>query len=395
VIDVVPEEDPYQGREQALVKHEVLRRYLQRLAFKVGGFQPGTTLNYIDGFSGPWDSAKRDHRDSSPVIAMHELATARNTLAARSSRKAPMKVRAMFVESNRAAFERLEVVCARAPIEAIPFLGEFEEHISEAVDFARHGPHPFAFIFIDPTGWTGYALQRIKPLLQVRPSEVLINFMAKDILRFIDDKTSSTMKSFEELFGQDTESYRKQWRGLEGIDREDEIVRAYCRRIRDEGAFEHCVSTIIANPHADRTHYRLVFATRRLKGLITFREIERSVTPVQQEVRAQAKQRKRHQRIPQGDLFAASEMDTDYFRRLVARYRRGARSELEASLASIGSEASYDALIASALGWPMTSEAQVKEWLKELVRAGRVELTGLGAHRVPKIGAGHRVRRIR
>lgn len=391
---VVPGGNPYEGREQAFVKHEVLRLYLQRLAFKVGSFQPGTTLNYIDGFSGPWDAVTDDHGDSSPAIAMRELAKARDGLAALPSPR-QMTVRAMFVESDRVAFERLTRLCASAPVEALTFHGELEGHVAEAARFAAHGPHPFAFVFIDPTGWTGFSLRRITPLLQVRPSEVLINFMLKDIARFIDDEDSVAVESFEELFGQDAASYRARWRHLSGLDREDEIVRAYCDRVRDAGAFAHCVSTVIVNPTADRTHYHLVFATRSLNGLKTFREIERQVTPVQQKARAQAKQRKRQDRTAQLDLLAPAEMDTDYFESLCTRYRQKARVALEGALPAIGSEVSYDALIPVALAWPMTSDADLKGWLGDLERAGRIELRGLGAReRVPKMNEGHTVRRI-
>lgn len=392
---VVPGGNPYEGREQAYVKHEVLRLYLQRLAFKVGNFQPGTTLNYIDGFSGPWDAVTDDHGDSSPAIAMRELAKARDGLAALPSPK-QMNVRAMFVENDRVAFERLTRLCASAPVEALTFHGEFEGHITEAARFAAHGQHPFAFVFIDPTGWTGFSLRRITPLLQVRPSEVLINFMLKDIARFIDDEESVAVESFEELFGQDAASYRARWRHLSGLDREDEIVRAYCDRVRHAGGFAHCVSTVIVNPTADRTHYHLVFATRSLNGLTTFRDIERQVTPVQQKARAQAKQRKREDRTAQLDLLAPTEMDTDYFESLCARYRTKARAAVEAALPTVGGEVSYDALVPVALAWPLTSDAVPKAWLADLINEGRIELRGLGAReRVAKVGAGQKVRRVR
>ena len=391
----VPGGSPYDGREQAFVKHEVLRRYLERLAFKVGGFQPGTTLNYIDGFSGPWDAVTDDHGDSSPAIAMRELARARDGLASLPSPK-PMTPRALFVESDRAAFDRLTRLCASAPVEAVTLNGAFEAQIAEAVRFAGHGAHPFAFVFIDPTGWTGFALQRIAPLLRVRPSEVLINFMLKDIARFIDDESSVAVESFEALFGQDAASYRARWRDLAGLDREDAIVHAYCDRVRTTGGFAHCVSTVIANPISDRTHYHLVFATRSLKGLTTFREIERQVTPIQQTVRAQAKQRKRQDRTTQLDLLAPTEMDTDYFSSLRTRYQQRARAAVEASLAAVGSEVQYDAIVGTALEWPMTSEADLKQWLAELVTAGRVELLGLdGREKVPKVDRGHRIRSVR
>lgn len=381
--------DPYEGREQAWVKHEVLRRYLQRLAFKVGGFRPGTTLNYVDGFSGPWDAVAADDRDSSPSIAMSELAVARDDLARNGK---SMTVRAMFVEKNAAAFARLKGLCASAPVKAVALQGELEDHIDRAVQFARQGTNPFAFVFIDPTGWTGFALPRIAPLLRVRPSEVLINFMWGHIGRFIDDEGSTVEGSFDDLLGEDTTRYRARWRHLSGLDREDEVVRTYCERVREVGELEHCVSTVIVNPTIDRTHYHLVFATRSRKGLVTFREIERGLAPLQRDVRARAKQRKREGATGQLGLLAPTQMDTGYFASLVERYRHRARAAVEASLTA-GRDVPYEALVDVALGWPMTSEADLKAWIGSWREAGRVELHGLGAReRSPKLDAGHLVR---
>ncbi|MEZ4406227.1 MAG: hypothetical protein R3A52_07115 [Polyangiales bacterium] len=51
--------DAYEGREQSFAKHEILKRYLEALAFKIGQAdrsRPELTFNYVDGFSGPWES---------------------------------------------------------------------------------------------------------------------------------------------------------------------------------------------------------------------------------------------------------------------------------------------------------------------------------------------------
>lgn len=382
--------NPYEGREQAWVKHEVLRRYLQRLAYKVGGFRTGTTLNYIDCFSGPWDAEKDDHGDSSPAIAMRELANARSALA----NTKPMSVRAMFVERDPAAYDRLIALCERAPVEASTFHGRFEEHVADAVKFAKTGSNPFAFAFIDPTGWTGFGLQKIAPLLRVQPGEVLINFMWGHIGRFIDDEGSSAEASFDALLGEDASAYRARWQDLHGLDREDEIVRTYCERVRAVGGFRYCVSTVIVNPTIDRTHYHLVYATRSPVGLITFRNTEREVTPLQRDARARAKQRKSEAKTRQLGLLAPVEMDTDYFETLVERYQAKARTAVEAAL-QVGRTVPYETLVDVALAWPMTSEQELKQWLAELASARQIEVVGLAPReRTPKLDAGHRVRRI-
>src|SRR5262245_54021497 len=115
--------EDYVGREQAYVKHVVLERYLQALAIKVGQFRPGTSLNYVDGFSGPWQSATAELRDTSPHIALRQLRTVRDDLAKRG---VPMRIRALFVEKDKDAFRQLRELLQRFPdVETTPLFGEF------------------------------------------------------------------------------------------------------------------------------------------------------------------------------------------------------------------------------------------------------------------------------
>jgi three-Cys-motif partner protein len=62
--------------------------------------------------------------------------------------------------------------------------GEFENLIPDILRFVGRS---FSLVLIDPTGWTGFGLQRITPILQHRPGEVLINFMFDYVNRFLDD----------------------------------------------------------------------------------------------------------------------------------------------------------------------------------------------------------------
>jgi three-Cys-motif partner protein len=88
----------YRGREQSLIKHEVLKRYLQRLTYKVvlGLKKPHYTLTYIDGFSGPWQSRSETFSDTSFQIAINELRAARDTLA--NKHGIQLHLRCVFVE---------------------------------------------------------------------------------------------------------------------------------------------------------------------------------------------------------------------------------------------------------------------------------------------------------
>jgi three-Cys-motif partner protein len=382
--------EAYVNREQALVKHFVLKNYLQRLAMKVANFAPGTTLNYLDGFSGPWDAIAENWTDSSPYIAAAELKKAQSILGG-LAKPVQLDVRCMFVESDPAAFTRLqEVVKAFDDTTIVTYCGEFDAHIDHAVEFARFGGKPFGFAFIDPTGWTGYGLKKIAPLLRVRPSEVLINFMTKDILRFIDDVDSSALQSFQDLFGET--SYRESWRGLEGLDREDAIVRRYCEQVKAAGGFSHCTSAVIVNPSVDRTHYHLVYATRSVEGLVTFRDVERQAAETQRTLRGEVRARKELERSAQMPLFHQEPADSGYVDLLRERYRGRAEAALLAHLAKVDA-AAYDDVLCDGLLFPFVSETIFKQILKRLQTEGTIEISGLKAReRVPKRKVGVRVR---
>jgi three-Cys-motif partner protein len=183
----------YVGREQTYLKHFFLERYLERVAYSIGSF--ADEFVYVDGFSGPWQSADEAFEDTSFGIAIQKLRQVREGLAA--IRRHP-RFRCLFIEKDAAAFCSLEhAVAAVRDIEVRALNGEFETLIPHIQEFVRKS---FALVFIDPTGWTGFGLRRIQPILRLR-CEILINFMFDHVNRFLDDPRPETTASFDELFG--------------------------------------------------------------------------------------------------------------------------------------------------------------------------------------------------
>lgn len=378
----------YAGREQTGVKHFVLRQYLQRLAYKIGYY--GGTLNYVDGFAGPWKQATDDLSDTSPFIAIHELRWARDGLVAAGRPR--LRVRCLFIEKDPHAYAELERATSDIEgVEVTTLQGEFEEHIDEVRRFGQVGSKAFAFNFIDPTGWTGFGLQAITPLLQQDRCEVLINFMMKDIKRFIDDEASSARSTFIDLFG--SLDRLGHWRELEGSDREDAIVGTYCEQVKAAGRFTHVGNAVVLHPEHDRTHFHLVHATRSLTGLQVFREVEGKAMEAQEQAHDQARQRARVEKRGQTELFAASVLGSSYQGELRVRYQGKARGEVKAALTEAeGKPILYDLLMGLALSFPMTGERELKGWLKEWRAAGLVSYLGLPqGGRVPKSRKGHLV----
>src|SRR5215510_3758069 len=93
----------YIGREQTLVKHLILRRYLERFAHIIGF--TWSSITYVDCFSGPWNVRSDDLKDSSFSIALEELRKARVTHRAKGK---DLTLRCFFLEKERGPYARLK-----------------------------------------------------------------------------------------------------------------------------------------------------------------------------------------------------------------------------------------------------------------------------------------------
>jgi three-Cys-motif partner protein len=385
----VLDKSQYVGREQTYVKHVVLENYLEKLAFKVGFSGRAETLNYVDGFAGPWKNRDEDLKDTSPRIALEQLIQTRVALQ-QLHRSAP-RIRCLFIEKESGPCDLLRAAIKDVRDAEVTVLqGELEQHIAAATTFAKTGSKPFAFIFIDPTGWTGYGMAVIEPLLKLQNVELLINFMTKDISRFVDDE-QGPIESFVDLFGD--ASYRERLRGLKRLDREDAIVETYCGRLSDRGGFAHVGSAIVLNPLKERTHFHLVYASRHAEGLRVFRDVERKAIGEQQSARGVAQQQSRVKRTGQGELLAADDMSGSYSGQLQARYQGRARRWMREQLAAQKDATAYDLLEQGAMRFTMTSSMNVGDWLLEWQKAGELDICGMsGRERKPKPGANHTIR---
>ena len=379
---------PYDGREASLVKHIILKNYLQRLTYILGN--TAQVLNYIDGFAGPWQARDEALSDTSPHVAMNELRRACQGFSSRGRK--PPQIRCLFIEKSPTAFQALqESVKLITDIEVKTLQGEFEQHVPAVMQFSQVGQKHFTLYFIDPTGWTGFGLGAIKPLLQNRWSEMLINFMTKDIQRFVDSDQPGVAATFQDLFG-DTD-YRLQWRGLTEADRTDAIVKTYCDRIKSAGVYEYVVSAVVLHPTQSRAHYHLIYATSHPQGLITFREVEAKSMQEQEKLRAQAQQTQRETRSGMSEMFPSEVMGADtYYVELRDRHLTASKQAIMRELAS-QKELTFDDLAVQALTYPMTWMPDVKDWIEVWKQKNLVQIVGLAPKaRKPQYGEGHRIK---
>lgn len=364
--------DLYTGREQTLVKHFILRHYLARFAIIVG--HRWETITYVDCFSGPWNVQSGRFEDSSFAIALDQLRKAREVHQAKGHR---LKLRCFFLEKKKLAFLKLKEFTETikdAEIEA--HYGALENSVPLIEEFVRKGGRrSFPFIFVDPTGWTGFDMAIIAPLLQIKPGEVLINFMTGHIRRFIDSPQQQTQQSFVRLFG--SPDFKTRLIGLTKRDREDATVQEYNQNVKHTGSFTHTSSAIVLHPEKDRTHFHLIYATRNAKGVEVFKEAEKKAMPVMHQVRGEARKRKREKKTGQIELSLGEVThEPTYYNSLRRRYIEQARVFVSRLLQEKG-RVLYDDLWSLAMRFPMVWESDLHEMIQDWKGQGLLEMAGL------------------
>ena len=377
--------DLYAGREQTLVKHSILGKYLERFAHIIGSHW--NSITYVDCFSGPWNVKSDDMSDSSFSIALQELRKARDTHLARGR---SIALRCFFIERELGPYRRLKQFAdsvTDAEIETRNSL--FEESIPQILKFVRKGGRDsFPFFFVDPTGWTGFPMDVIAPLLRLDQVEVLINFMTKDIRRFIESPQQQTQQGFARLFGSAT--FKDRLETLQGLDREDAAVSEYRARVIETGRFDFTASAIILHPLFDRTNFHLIYATRHALGVEVFKEAEKSAMGVMEQARSEAQKRTREKRTGQGELFGSEVLhDPTYYESLRERYLSKAKKSV-LQLLRAKRQVPYDEAWTAALAQPLAWESDLKSWINDWRKQGLLHVEGLtGKQTVPKREKGH------
>ena len=334
---------------------------------------------YVDGFSGPWKSGDEALDDTSFMIAIKKLREVREGLAKVGRRP---NIRCMFIEKEPGPYGALEAAVRNVTdIQVETLNGAFEHSIPEVLKFVGKA---FSLVFIDPTGWAGFGLKQITPILQHRPGEVLVNFMFDYINRFLDDPRPDIASSFTELFG------GPGWETAvrTAVRREDAIVDLYRERMRSAGGFTHVTSTRVLKPTHDRSYFYLVYGTRHFKGLVEFREVERKAVDEQERVRSAAKQESREARTGQTELFGADDVANVPASFEVERtVQRNLAVEQLRALLKRQPKVPYEDALAAFLELPLVWEADVKRIILDLRDAGELDVVGLNPpERTPKKG---------
>ena len=363
----------YHGREQTYAKHLFLEQYLERVAFHIA--YSNDEFVYVDGFSGPWKAIDEGLEDTSFMIAIRKLEYVREALG--KIGKAP-RVRCLFIEAEPTRFVALEAATHDvARLETKALCGDFETLIPDIQQFVGTG---FSLIFIDPTGWDGFAMERIAPLLKNARGEVIVNFMYDHINRFLNDTRPEIEASFHRLFG------TNQWTFLRNVADREQIVEYYGAQLQQHGAYPFVTCTPILKPLADRPYFYLLYCTRNIRGLIEFRATEeRSLRP-QQQARDAGKQRHRIAKTGQQELYDAADLGTpSALEQERAKQLTKARERFAAETAP-GKQLTYEHLLGKLLVQPFVSERDVKQLIANATRRGDIVIEGLtGKQTAPRL----------
>lgn len=369
--------DPYSGREQTQAKHFILKRYLQALAFKVLSFQD---ITYVDGFSGPWETTTEDFSDSSFMIAISVLLNAHKQYFERTGTR--RRIRCFFSENNPQAFAQLQAAVApfhkpANSFEIKTYPGNFEDAISDIQSYIGSS---FPLIFIDPTGWTGYAFDKIKPLFAHSKCEVLINFMYSFVQRFVHSEDENTVVSLEPILG------GPGWRDRldAGFDRGHATEKLFRETLKAVGKFEFVVSTKIDKATTDRPHFFITYGTKSLDGLKAFRETEYAALREHEKNRAGAMAKKREHQTNMIDMFAGhqAKLQEATIDNIVEEQAAAASAELLAIL-STAKALPFSAVLGCLLQPYMLRETNVKDICVALAKVGKIENTWGSGNRKP------------
>ena len=294
---MIPER--YVGREQAFIKHSLLKAYLERLFMIIGQFE--TDISYVDCFAGPWQEGSDDLKGTSIAVSLDIMRRCQEGLDKIGKR---VEFRGLFIEKEKKPFTKLQSFLKTEPgygIETFAMHGEFYNLRNDILKWC--GEKDFTFFFIDPKGWkNAIEIPTLRPLLQRHNSEYLINFMYDFILRSHSQEIFS--RDMEDIFGEVPKTD-----DMTPEQKENYLLSLYRTHVKavqtQSGRKPRSAYVKVLDLVKERTKYHLIYLTRHPKGIKVFMEISQDLEIIQKKVRAYTKQEKRIQKSKQQELFSS------------------------------------------------------------------------------------------
>jgi three-Cys-motif partner protein len=314
------------------------------------------------------------------MIAIAVLRDAQKQISERTG--VQRRIRCFFSENDPEAFAQLHEAVAQfhrpeEGFEIRTYRGKFEDAVDEIQSFVGAS---FPLIFIDPTGWTGYPFDKIKPLFARAKCEVLINFMYAFINRFAYSNDTEIIDSMAPILG-----------GPDWPDRLDSslprglaVEKLFRETLKSAGNFNFVVSTKIDKATDERPYFFIAYGTKSPDGLKTFRQIEYDALRKHAKNRAHAMEQKREQRLNTADMFAGyqAEVQEATIDEIVSEQKSLASTRLIETLSQHG-PLKFFQVVAGLLQPFMLRETNVKDVCVDLAKIGKVENTWGGGNRKP------------
>lgn len=298
-------DEDYVGREQALVKHTLLKGYLEVVLSIIGVSKQATTITYVDCFAGPWGPKGAELRGTSIAISLDIIRGVREKL-----RQIPgvpnIRFQAIYIEKDASAFAKLKSYLNTSTPEGVTSFalqGDYRTQADEVLKICADG---FTFFFIDPKGWSEIRIEDLSPFVRRPRSEFLINLMYDFLNRALGMK--AVREKAEQVLGKLSDEESAQLERLDAAGRGRFVVEKF--RASLEKAMggtapnsPRSYHAAILKPNADRVLYHLVYLTRHPKGIVKFAEATEKAEHLQRVVRIQAKRNQARQ----SGLFSAEE----------------------------------------------------------------------------------------
>ncbi|MEV0090076.1 three-Cys-motif partner protein TcmP [Streptomyces sp. NPDC050738] len=359
----------------ALLKHEILQRYVKPFAAKVGRWAPGGRVVYLDGYAGP--GRYEDGTPGSPALILDSAAEVASI----------RQLDCYFIERRRADYRRLDQLVSEARgrgLTAEALSGKVEKHLSYVLEQAQGAP---LLAFIDPFG-LGLSFDALTTQLfgSREPAgatgrdatEVLLNFNANAVRRIGGLLTSTkeprgkqaTLQAMDAACGGDW------WRDefLDSADNREAVERiagGFAQRV-GAAVRAHSWTLPVRNREHHQPAYHLVLFSRHRDGLWLFGE---AISHAQAQWRREILPPSRN-----GTLFDES----DLFEQEEEQRARGWIDEIKRNIlgllqqrAVVGVDRYHEEIMGSALG--EARQMHIRAAIKELHKDGRTACDGKGS----------------
>lgn len=206
--------------------------------------------------------------------------------------------------------------------------------------------------------------------------------MSSFITRFV----SNPATDLSDLLGENFPQLRE----LSGTELEFAVVRKYCDLVKGQGDFSYVCALPVMKPDSDAFHFYLIYATRHIKGVKVFKDVERRTEQHTHVVRADVQKRQRQEKTGKMELFEAPVLYRQRkYEQLAEDNRKRARQSVQDLIVENG-RMPYDESWGEALQFPAVYERDLRSWIAEWEQRGLVSVEGRRfAKELLKPGCGH------